>query len=158
MGENIFKIGLVVFIVGLIMFGESLSRLNFTRIEPNQEYSKGLVVIEGEYVAISGGKSSSPRICIKDAISDELLGCTFLQKSFSRRSPDFNGKKAVAWVDVNNGIGIVKLIVDGEEVLNPASIQQEFKRNIDGFFYCFAFFALCVIVWASGKFISSRSK
>lgn len=142
--RNILNVGLAALILALVLFGESLSRFSYAFRPLPSDYLTRLEQVDGLYAAIGGGKVSTPRICVEDRKTKVQLACT-TSSWFTRKSPDFIGKEASAWLDSSEGIGVVRIVVEGEEILSPGLIQQHLQDGIRKFGYLLAVFMVCFV-------------
>lgn len=137
--RNILNIGLAALICS-VFYAWHLPYIGFAFSSAPETYFSNMKKYDGIYRFVSGGKSSTPRACIIDEVKKTEIICTSAFDAMSSSGYLHGGKRAHALVEKD--IGIVKLVVDGEDFLTPNSLQHYLRINIKKCLWLIAIFLL----------------
>lgn len=124
--RNLLNMALACLVLS-IFYGWSLDFTSLLFLENQSSIEANLKTHHGQYRFVTGGKSSTPRVCVIEISTSQSPLCTSAVRAMAEYGSKFDGQPATAWLHPK--YGIVKIVVASSTVLTLDDIKTDVLKT-----------------------------
>lgn len=141
--RNFLNFGLACFVLSIV-YAWSVDFVQLPSSENTDSIEAELQAREGTYQFITGGKSSTPRVCVIERETKNSPLCTSALGGMKNYGSKFDGLPATAWTHPK--YGVVKVVVASSTVLDIRDIESEASSAFQKFAALLFFATLSIAI------------